>query len=129
MVPTTVETVLLTSDITETNFAECISIDENAQMSTTMTDEDVCRAESCSIKENDEKVSYEDEDDAENLVENPPTASEMTEVLRVLGLGVQHRGTARDFKELYRYDNFINNFLGQYYTTGNFRKHFLFDHL
>lgn len=129
MVHTANEIVVVPSDMTETDFGEWMSIDENTQVSTTMTDEDVCRAESCSIKENDEKVSYEDEDDAENLVENPPTASEMTEVLRVLGLGVQHRGTARDFKELYRYDNFINNFLGQFYTAGNFRKHFLFDHL
>lgn len=127
MVHTANEIVVVPSDMTETDFGEWMSIDENTQVSTTMTDEDVCRAESCSIKENDEKVSYEDEDDAENLVENPPTASEMTEVLRVLGLGVQHRGTARDFKELYRYDTFINNFLGQYYTAGNFRKHFLFD--
>lgn len=127
MVHTANEIVVVPSDMTETDFGEWMSIDENTQVSTTMTDEDVCRAESCSIKENNEKVSYEDEDDAENLVENPPTASEMTEVLRVLGLGVQHRGTARDFKELYRYDTFINNFLGQYYTTGNFRKHFLFD--
>lgn len=127
MVHTANEIVVVPSDMTETDFGEWMSIDENTQVSTTMTDEDVCRAESCSIKENDEKVSDEDEEYAENLVENPPTASEMTEVLRVLGLGVQHRGTARDFKELYRYDNFINNFLGQFYTAGNFRKHFLFD--
>jgi hypothetical protein len=89
-------------------FENWLDIDSNAEVVATMTVSEICQA----VADDKSKLAEESESNCiskEEILEAPPTNSQMREALQILCRGVQH--TATNFQRHYEYEQFIQELL------------------
>lgn len=87
-------------------FDNWLDIDNDAQTAARMTTSDICQSV---IDSNIVSRNNEDKIEKEEILETPPTDSQMQEALKILRRGVQHRAT--NFQKHYEYEQFIRELL------------------
>lgn len=95
------------SDMTENEFEEWITIDQNVEVAAQLTDHDIC--EMVTTSESIRGEIEENECEEYPPMEKPPSNAQMRQALDVLRRGVQARSV--EFEKHYNYEDFINNLL------------------